>query len=350
MDPSTEMLTMELKKSNDSMPVSGKIIIHLSTNTSTPLSNPGPSQLAGSSLLNTLPSNASAVSLVPPGTASSSNTPATSTGGAAASNADPSLRPEATSLIANGDAQRSGTSATNGPNSSADRNFSATEDQYGPLPQGWERRTDHLGRTYYVCIGHHQDFSSRELNTRTTQVDHNRYQDILPSAMQALTSPNSRTTTWTRPSSNQSANVAEQRAEADASRQRHNRTILADDLLNANNGADLPPPPSASAILPSSNQTTNGSGPLPPGWEERFTSEGRAYYVSHLSRTTTWVDPRRQQIIRVLGPNGNNLTVQPQPVSQLGPLPSGWEMRLTSTARVYFVDHSTSTVFFRTVE
>ena len=141
--------------------------------------------------------------------------------------------------------------------------------------------------------------------------------------------------------------MAEQRAEADASRQRHDRRILADDLLNANNntnGAD-PSAPSASAILPSSNQTTNGSGPLPPGWEERFTPEGRAYYVSHLSRTTTWVDPRRQQIIRVLGPNGNNLTVQPQPVSQLGPLPSGWEMRLTSTARVYFVDHSTSTVF-----
>lgn len=40
-----------------------------------------------------------------------------------------------------------------------------------------------------------------------------------------------------------------------------------------------------------------------------------------------------------MGPNGNNLTVQPQSVSQLGPLPSGWEMRLTSTARVYFVDH-----------
>ncbi|KAI7402356.1 putative E3 ubiquitin-protein ligase, partial [Hortaea werneckii] len=28
---------------------------------------------------------------------------------------------------------------------------------------------------------------------------------------------------------------------------------------------------------------------------------------------------------------------------QLGPLPSGWEMRLTNTARVYFVDHNTKT-------
>lgn len=182
MDSSTEMLTLELKKSNDSMPISGKIIVHLSTNTSIPLSNPGPSQLAGSSLLSTLPSNASAVSLVPPGTTESSNTPAASTSGVAASNTDPSLKADATSLIANGDAQRSDTSATNVPSSSADRNFSATEDQYGPLPQGWERRTDHLGRTYYVRIGHHIESSSHGLNTPITQVDHNRYQGILPSA------------------------------------------------------------------------------------------------------------------------------------------------------------------------
>ena len=65
--------------------------------------------------------------------------------------------------------------------------------------------------------------------------------------------------------------------------------------------------------------------------------------MDHNTRTTTWVDPRRQQILRIMGPNGNNLSLQPQSVSQLGPLPSGWEMRLTSTARVYFVDHNTKT-------
>lgn len=56
----------------------------------------------------------------------------------------------------------------------------------------------------------------------------------------------------------------------------------------------------------------------------------------------TWVDPRRQTQVRVVDNNGNNGT-QPTTVSQLGPLPSGWEMRLTSTARVYFVDHNTKT-------
>ena len=77
--------------------------------------------------------------------------------------------------------------------------------------------------------------------------------------------------------------------------------------------------------------------------EQRTTPEGRPYFVDHNTRTTTWVDPRRQQQIRMYGgQNNNNVTIQ-QPVSHLGPLPSGWEMRLTSTARVYFVDHNTKT-------
>jgi E3 ubiquitin-protein ligase NEDD4 len=90
--------------------------------------------------------------------------------------------------------------------------------------------------------------------------------------------------------------------------------------------------------------TTAGTGELPAGWEQRHTPEGRPYFVDHNTRTTTWVDPRRQQYIRMYGQNApGNTTVQHQPVSQLGPLPSGWEMRLTNTARVYFVDHNTKT-------
>ena len=97
----------------------------------------------------------------------------------------------------------------------------------------------------------------------------------------------------------------------------------------------------AAAALAATGATTSGLGELPPGWEQRFTPEGRAYFVDHNTRTTTWVDPRRQQYIRTYGPA--NTTIQQQPVSQLGPLPSGWEMRLTNTARVYFVDHNTKT-------
>lgn len=34
------------------------------------------------------------------------------------------------------------------------------------------------------------------------------------------------------------------------------------------------------------------SNPLPDGWEQAITPEGEIYYINHLTRTTSWVDPR----------------------------------------------------------
>lgn len=360
------MLTLDLKKSNDNLVVHGKLIIYLSTNTSAPITNPGPSQASGiAPALGDLTLNASSISLTP--SASASNAPATGTGTATSVSAGGSTidisrssgqasAPEAANVqmpipvivatnehhplsaahaanpVDNPTGSQNPTVPPTNPStnstingspaaSSQQRNFSPHEDQYGPLPAGWERRVDPLARTYYV--------------------DHN-----------------TRTTTWVRPSMNQSANTAEQQNDTNAAREQHNRRILADDLLEgdaaaATSGAQavtqagtLTGSGNATQPVPvggQSGQTAVGSGALPAGWEERYTPEGRPYYVDHNTRTTTWVDPRRQTIIRVMGPNGNNLSVQPQTISQLGPLPSGWEMRLTSTARVYFVDHNTKT-------
>ena len=33
-------------------------------------------------------------------------------------------------------------------------------------------------------------------------------------------------------------------------------------------------------------------GPLPEGWEIRYTEHGRKYFVDHMSRTTQFTDPR----------------------------------------------------------
>lgn len=195
--------------------------------------------------------------------------------------------------------------------------FSSFEDHLGRLPTGWERRTDNLGRTYYV--------------------DHN-----------------TRTTTWTRPSSNQpeqERQAAHANTVTDLERQRHNARTLPEERgapPSASNPAgttSLQEAPGANVnVAGMGNATTAGSGEMPAGWEQRYTPEGRVYFVDHNTRTTTWVDPRRQQYIRMYGQNaGGTGTVQQQPVSQLGPLPSGWEMRLTNTARVYFVDHNTKT-------
>lgn len=362
------MLTLDLKKSNDNLVVHGKLIMYLSTNITQPISNPGPSQVSGittalsemglganspsastsnltlntSTTTTALSRSGSSHATTTEATASSTN-PASSVTSPATTSEDqhpqipvnPSSRPISTSASSANSAGATtgaapattaapapqGTSAPTqaGHQQNAQmRNFNPNVDQYGPLPPGWERRIDPLGRTYYV--------------------DHN-----------------TRTTTWNRPSASAAVNTSTQDSETNAARDQHSRRILADDLLEANNpsyrSSNVPTPasttptpqPETPAAISTSTATTAGTGSLPNGWEERYTPEGRPYYVDHNTRTTTWVDPRRQTIIRVMGPNGQGSGLQPQTISQLGPLPSGWEMRLTSTARVYFVDHNTKT-------
>ncbi|KAJ9125694.1 hypothetical protein QFC22_000657 [Naganishia vaughanmartiniae] len=339
-----EMLTKELKKSgSDNSPVHGKLIVYLSTNTTAPITNPGPTAGVGQTTsvgsvgasgntsapqtpVAATPAVANPIEAGPsPVTPATAHVPATAQPQAVNPNThiaatgapttNPTAQASATGVTASSSTHGATTSAANS-------NFDPHSDQLGPLPAGWERRIDHLGRQYYV--------------------DHN-----------------TRTTTWNRPSNDQSSNTAQQATTTGDARARHNQRSLADDMLDTggggSNGASTPTAYSAgtaggaggNGLLAAGGpmSTTAGAGPLPTGWEQRFTPEGRPYFVDHNTRTTTWVDPRRQQLLRVISPAGGtgSLTVQPQTVAQLGPLPSGWEMRLTSTARVYFVDHNTKT-------
>ncbi|KAK4126712.1 HECT-domain-containing protein [Parathielavia appendiculata] len=189
--------------------------------------------------------------------------------------------------------------------------LSPFEDAQGRLPAGWERREDNLGRTYYV--------------------DHN-----------------TRTTSWNRPTGTGLVDARVAEANTQVERQRHQNRTLPEDRTGSNSptlqAQQAATQAAAASTMLHTGTTTAGTGELPPGWEQRWTPEGRPYFVDHNTRTTTWVDPRRQQYIRMYGgQNNQGGTIQQQPVSQLGPLPSGWEMRLTNTARVYFVDHNTKT-------
>ncbi|KAJ3075434.1 hypothetical protein HDU98_008172 [Podochytrium sp. JEL0797] len=266
-----EMITRELSKSatvND--PVCGKVMVNFSTN------------FAGA---------AAPASL---GVASASNSRRPSTASMAA--------PVAASPAPQQPARPAGA-----------RPLTASEDNLGPLPAGWERRTDHLGRTYYV--------------------DHN-----------------SRQTTWQRPTVVAApANPANTAAEL---QQFNNRGL---NFAGPQGGQNTPPlssTPAPAAAAPAATAattaaTTTPTGPLPAGWEQRMTSDGRTYFVDHNTRTTTWLDPRRDR--RVTAPTGNMtpgqaqaylLQMQTQTAATFGALPSGWEMRITNTNRIYFVDHN----------
>ena len=303
------MLTRDLKKSTDNLVVHGKLIINLSTNLeAAPRGTLAPANGANRPSLNSTPQGS--VSGFP-GASSPSQTPQPQ--GVVMANGNMSTNPTPGHAPANGSAGPGPSAQPNGlPGPRHTGTFSSFEDAQGRLPAGWERREDNLGRTYYV--------------------DHN-----------------TRSTSWNRPSA--SGTTETQRNERDANtqveRQRHQNRTLPEDRTGANSPSLQQQQTGGSsanaATMMATGATTAGTGELPPLWEQRHTPEGRPYFVDHNTRTTTWVDPRRQQYIRMYGGQNANNTIQQQPVSQLGPLPSGWEMRLTNTARVYFVDHNTKT-------
>ncbi|KAJ3056769.1 hypothetical protein HK097_004341 [Rhizophlyctis rosea] len=318
------MLTLELKKSNNNDAVSGKLIINLSTPNFFGAAGSSDAQ-ANSSLLRPV--------IRTPSTSSRSS----ATGSAVTRNRAPSILADTASAVSTDGVAVSGTGAAAarsnaarpaappaagaaGASGASGSGATRFEDHLGPLPQGWERRTDNLGRTYFV--------------------DHN-----------------TRTTTWHRPpvSATPASSAAEQQQTTDAERRRHNnRTLPGTDGTSTPTAATptpttATPAPTTPAPAASSSGTNANLGPLPSGWEQRTTPEGRPYFVDHNTRTTTWIDPRRvQQQNR--GQFGQQLSgtqaatqlalAQQQSIATLGPLPSGWEMRMTNTGRIYFVDHN----------
>lgn len=78
---------------------------------------------------------------------------------------------------------------------------------------------------------------------------------------------------------------------------------------------------------------------LPPGWTVQVAPNGRLFFIDHNERTTSWVDPRTGRA----SPMPNQATVplvNRKPDDDLGPLPEGWEERVHSDGRIFFIDHS----------
>ncbi|XP_037709346.1 E3 ubiquitin-protein ligase Su(dx) [Drosophila subpulchrella] len=73
-------------------------------------------------------------------------------------------------------------------------------------------------------------------------------------------------------------------------------------------------------------------GALPDGWEKKIQSDNRVYFVNHKNRTTQWEDPRTQ---------GQEVSLINE-----GPLPPGWEIRYTAAGERFFVDHNTRRTTF----
>ena len=90
---------------------------------------------------------------------------------------------------------------------------------------------------------------------------------------------------------------------------------------------------------------------LPPGWELRYDPRGRAFYVDHNTRTTTWTRPPPGLPVPIPtnhAPSARDTeAILPTHTSNADDtyadvrLPPGWEERLMPDGRPYFVDHYT---------
>ncbi|XP_017842161.1 E3 ubiquitin-protein ligase Nedd-4 isoform X3 [Drosophila busckii] len=148
------------------------------------------------------------------------------------------------------------------------------------LPAGWEERQDANGRTYYV-------------------------------------NHTARTTQWERPSVLNTNNVQNiDQLASDFQRRFH---ISVDETEG---GRTAPPVGEEEA--------------LPPRWSMQVAPNGRTFFIDHEARRTTWIDPRNGRASPM--PNQTRRVED-----DLGPLPEGWEERVHTDGRVFYIDHNTRT-------
>ncbi|VDD76849.1 unnamed protein product [Mesocestoides corti] len=123
--------------------------------------------------------------------------------------------------------------------------------------------------------------------------------------------------------------------------------------------AAMPTPGDSPAALPLSPTSPDGAGasvdnrisivpldddPLPHGWQMAITASGRKFFINHNDQTTTWKDPRKKHAAppkRDATSSVMTKDAQRHDLPALGPLPPGWEERVHSNGRIFYINHST---------
>ncbi|KAI4829909.1 hypothetical protein KUCAC02_001569 [Chaenocephalus aceratus] len=166
------------------------------------------------------------------------------------------------------------------------------------LPAGWEEKRDCKGRRYFV-------------------------------------NHNSRTTSWTRP-------LIQRTQEAPAMAPAVAPAVApaaAQIGAGVRQSATPPLPPVCPEESPQQTpcpEASQDSAFLPAGWEVRSAPSGRPFFINHNTKATTWDDPRLKIPVQAR----RRPSLDP---SDLGPLPPGWEERIHTDGRIFYIDHNTRT-------
>ncbi|CAK9831167.1 E3 ubiquitin-protein ligase Nedd-4 [Anthophora retusa] len=237
------------------------------------------------------------------------------------------------------------------------------------LPPGWEERQDANGRTYYV--NHIARFTQWECPTesitvpgRITRAD--RHLNIAATEFQRRFHISADEENRHRSSITQDGEVLREEGEdseardyeienhrgggigdtsSDSGRSVDQRGYISECEDQSDDNVDSPAGSRRSSEQIESPKPTlpaSSNEGMPPGWGMQVAPNGRVFFIDHAARTTTWIDPRTGRPSSI--PNHIAPSTTPRSdMDQLGPLPEGWEERVHTDGRIFFIDHNTRT-------
>lgn len=198
--------------------------------------------------------------------------------------------------------------------------FSASQSHsQNSLPPGWEERQDANGRTYYV--NHVARTTQWDRPTGATPDEDHTPARKLDEVTQEF---------------QRRVHISVDESENESRGENNSQTSP-----TSNEDAQLSPDNSKPQDEAGDESTKLNSEGLPRGWSMQVAPSGRVFFIDHNTKSTTWIDPRTGRPSAL--PNQSNLPNRRLQEDALGPLPEGWEERVHTDGRIFFIDHNTRT-------
>uniref|UniRef100_A0A674F0E0 E3 ubiquitin-protein ligase n=1 Tax=Salmo trutta TaxID=8032 RepID=A0A674F0E0_SALTR len=246
------------------------------------------------------------------------------------------------------------------------------------MPPGWEERQDNLGRTYYVnhetrttqwhrpILQGPSSHSSRRGSAQTLTVEEHPVHPVVSTSaglppgweekQDSKSRPyyvnhNSRITTWTRPLIQVGCippsftltlsqitytlllSISIVLIFISPSMFQITSEAAAQAVMSQNATVYQPPMLSPEGSPQHSPGSQRECGFMPAGWEVRNAPNGKPFFIDHNTKTTSWEDPRLKIPVHMR----RRPSLDP---TDLGPMPPGWEERVHSDGRIFYIDHN----------